>query len=186
KIDTKISNPLNNLPSHPDMANLARRNLVRGLLMNLPSGQSVARAMGIQPLSDTDLELTKRGASDYEGDAPLWYYILREAELLADGLHLGPIGGRIVGEVLVGLLAGDPLSWFNIEPSWQPPIIINGQFGMPEFINFALNESADSTPQDKTSNEFSRWRKTFPSEDTKPSKFPLEKSKETPNKDNKR
>ena len=42
---------------------------------------------------------------------PLWYYVLKEAELVADGLHLGPVGGRIVAEVLIGLLQTDPNSY---------------------------------------------------------------------------
>lgn len=175
KIDTKISNPLSNLPDHPDMANLARRNLVRGLMMNLPSGQSVARVMGIEPLSDTDLEMTKRGAPDFEGDAPLWFYILREAEVLAKGVHLGPIGGRIVGEVLVGLLTGDQLSWINIEPNWQPQIVKDGKFGMSEFINFALKGNIGSSTQ-PASDEISRWRDIFPSDEAEPSTFPPETS----------
>ena len=172
KIDTKISNPLSDLPGHFDMANLAQRNLIRGLMMNLPSGQSVARAMGIEPLADADLGLTKRGAPDFEGDAPLWFYILREAEVLADGLHLGPVGGRIVGEVLVGLLAGDPLSWFNIEPNWQPPMMKNERFGMPELIAFTFGEQSESeVPPDSKSDAYSRWCENFPVEEKESSPF---------------
>lgn len=177
RIDTKIANPLGNLPAHPDMANLALRNLLRGLNMNLPSGQSIAKAMGIQPLSDADLELTKRGAPDFEGDAPLWFYILREAELLADGIHLGSVGGRIVGEVLIGLLAGDPLSWFNIEPHWKPPLLKNGKFRMVDLINFAVDEVSeipDSTQTENAASEsdiFSRWRNIFPQDNSPSSIF---------------
>ncbi len=55
---------------------------------------------------------------------PLWFYILKESEL-ADGLsgrHLGPTGGRIVGEVLLGMLEGDPHSWYSVDRGWEPTI----------------------------------------------------------------
>lgn len=160
KIDTRLTAPLGVLPDHPDLANLARRNLLRGLRLGLPSGQNVARAMGISPLSDADLGLGERGAPDFNGDAPLWFYVLREAELLAGAQHLGPVGGRIVAEILVGLLAGDPMSWLNVEPNWQPPLAQNGRFGMPELIRFALVGPAALPPQE-TSEALARWRATF-------------------------
>src|SRR5206468_9775608 len=111
KINTGLAAPLALLPDHPDLPNLAHRNLLRGLRLGLPSGQDVARAVGLEPLSVDDLGLGRRGAPDFDGDAPLWFYILREAELVHGGRHLGPVGGRIVAEVMVGLLFGDPLSW---------------------------------------------------------------------------
>ena len=46
---------------------------------------------------------------------PLWYYVLREAQVKGGGEHLGPVGGRIVAEVLVGLLEGDPQSYLQPE-----------------------------------------------------------------------
>jgi hypothetical protein len=161
KIDTMLSTPLGTLPGQSDIANLAERNLVRALRMGLPSGQNVARCMGIQPLSDADLDLGGRGAPDFNGDSPLWFYVLREAELLAGGQHLGPVGGRIVAEVLLGLLVGDPLSWLNIEPDWQPPLAQNGKFGMPELIRFALGEQAASPSSQETSTSLARWRAAF-------------------------
>ena len=76
--------------------------------MALPSGQRVARAMRVAPLSSADLgELAPLGVG-FEHSAPLWYYVLKEAEVVADGLHLGPVGGRIVPEVFLGLLQTDP------------------------------------------------------------------------------
>ena len=163
KIDTFLSAPLGALPTHPDMRSLAQRNLIRGLRLGLPSGQSVARAMGILPLSDADLDLKGRGAPEFAGDAPLWYYILREAELLAGGKHLGPVGGRIVAEVLIGLLSGDPLSWLNVEPHWQPLYVQDGKFGMAELIYFALGDQTASTAPPAPSMELARWRTAFTS-----------------------
>jgi hypothetical protein len=149
------------------MANLAQRNLVRALRLGVPSGQSVARAMGIRPLSDADLGLGTRGAPDFDGDSPLWFYILREAELLAGSQHLGPVGGRIVAEVLIGLLIGDQLSWLNIEPDWQPPLAQNGRFGVPELIRYAEGDQTASGSPQSTSTPLDRWRATFgPGQDT--------------------
>ncbi|MCU1379192.1 MAG: hypothetical protein JWN29_2175, partial [Acidimicrobiales bacterium] len=53
-------------------------------------------------------------------NTPLFLYILREAELMASGHHLGPVGGRVVGEVFVGLLRNDPTSYLSVDPSWTP------------------------------------------------------------------
>ena len=38
---------------------------------------------------------------------PLWYYILREAEMTTGGAELGPVGGGIVAEVFVDLLRSE-------------------------------------------------------------------------------
>ena len=67
--------------------------------------------MGVTPLAPADLqELAPLGVG-FERSTPLWYYVLKEAEVVADGLHLGPVGGRIVAEVLIGLLQTDPGSY---------------------------------------------------------------------------
>ena len=49
------------------------------------------------------------------GDTPLWYYLLCEAAHCSEGAHLGPVAGRIVAEVLAGLLQGDPTSFVRRE-----------------------------------------------------------------------
>lgn len=51
---------------------------------------------------------------------PLWFYVLREAEVMTDGVRLGPVGGRIVAEVIVGLITGDRLSYLRQDPDWTP------------------------------------------------------------------
>jgi hypothetical protein len=115
---------------------LPARNLARGIALGLPSGQDVARAMGVPDrlildrasFDKTDDAPDKLDDSlkDAFGDAtPLWYYILKEAEILNKGTRLGPVGGRIVAEVLIGLLWGDRLSFLRSAPTWQP----TGDFG---------------------------------------------------------
>ena len=50
----------------------------------------------------------------------MWYYILREADVCTGGNRLGPIGGLIVTEVLVGLIDADQTSFRNASQDWRP------------------------------------------------------------------
>jgi hypothetical protein len=142
-IDPILAGPLGKLPpavAADPPASLAERNLQRGARLGLPSGTTVARRMGIEPLTADQLELTDV-AAELQLHPPLWYYILKEAQLLAGGRRLGPVGGRIVAEVLLGLLALDPLSYLRVEPAWRPRAPLasdDGTFDMPQLIRFAL------------------------------------------------
>lgn len=141
KIDTKLSTPLFHLPlgaiaSHDAPTALPQRNLLRQLTWSMPSGQSVAKAMGVDALSVADLSELK--AYRLEKSTPLWYYVLKEAEVIADGLHLGPVGGRIVAEVIIGLLQTDPASYLVQKPKWKPTLPSKGAtFKMTDFLTFA-------------------------------------------------
>jgi Animal haem peroxidase len=135
RIDSHLALGTFHLPETDDvMRNLALRNLKRGKVLGLPSGQRVARAMGIEPLTDDELEIAGLDPV-FVGNAPLWFYVLKEAERLGQG-KLGPVGGRIVAEVLLGLLKGDPLSYINVQPTWTPNFV-DGDFKMPELIAIA-------------------------------------------------
>jgi hypothetical protein len=137
KIDTKLSPQLFRLAKETDSDRraLAWLNLHRGRLLGLPSGQDVARAMGEEVLSAEELGLERALGLH----TPLWYYLLREAEVRSDGEHLGPVGGRIVAEVLVGLLDGDPQSYLRTNPAWRPslPAATEGDFTMADLVRFA-------------------------------------------------
>jgi Animal haem peroxidase len=141
RIDTKLAVGLSNLPFITDMfKSLAQRNLLRGKALGLPSGQAVARAMGIQAkdnviLTPPELNLPTNLATAFSENTPLWFYILKEAEVRCNGKKLGPIGGRIVAEVLIGLLDGDPASYLSAEPTWQPK---QGRFGAPQDGKFFM------------------------------------------------
>jgi hypothetical protein len=89
--------------------------------------------MGAAVLSDSDLGLPGGGA------APLWYYVCREAQEQADGKHLGEVGGRIVAEVLLGLLEKDASSYLRNKPNWKPflPAAKANDFTMPDLLKFA-------------------------------------------------
>ena len=51
---------------------------------------------------------------------PLWYYILKEAEVQANGDSLGEVGSRIVNETIIGQLRADSTSYLNRTPDWDP------------------------------------------------------------------
>jgi len=127
KIDTTISTVLFTLPvpaiaphTQTSPTVLPQRNLLRQLTWGLPSGQAVARAMGVPALSPSDLSDIASVYAPFATSTPLWYYILAEAKVTADGLHLGPVGGRIVTETLIGLLRADPTSYLSIYPAFHP------------------------------------------------------------------
>lgn len=100
-----------------DYHSLAVRDLQRGQGVGLPSGEAVARFMRIAPLTAEQVGLASSG---WRGETPLWYYILREADICTDGHRLGPVGGRIVAEVLVGLIDTDPTSFRRSHLEWRP------------------------------------------------------------------
>ena len=56
----------------------------------------------------------------FETATPLWYYVLKEAEVLANGNSLGPVGSRIVAETLIGQLRADPQSFLNVAGRLDP------------------------------------------------------------------
>jgi Animal haem peroxidase len=142
-IDTKISSPLFNLPlgaiasGDPPTA-LPQRNLLRHLTWSLPSGQAIAQAMREPMLSRRELsELADFGVG-FESDTPLWYYVLKEAEL-SGGTRLVGVGARIVGEVFLGLLTLDRNSYLWQNRRWSPtlPSRARGTFGMVDLLTFA-------------------------------------------------
>jgi len=96
---------------------LAARDLQRGVGTALPSGEAVAHAVGVQPLTRHELAL-----GDWQDETPLWLYVLREAAIRGDGDRLGEVGGRIVAEVIVGIIRHDPESYLTNDPSWRPTL----------------------------------------------------------------
>jgi hypothetical protein len=100
-------------------ASLANRDLQRGQAIGLPSGEAVAGALRVEPLTPEQVGLADFG---WSGETPLWIYVLREADALHDGDRLGPVGGRIVGEVLVGIIDADPESFRSVDRSWRPTL----------------------------------------------------------------
>lgn len=144
RIDTKVSTPLFHLPigaiaSHTGPTVLPVRTLLRHVTWELPSGQAIARRMGVTGLGPADFDELRAYGVGLERSTPLWYYVLKEAELIEDGLHLGPVGGRLVTEVVVGLLRSDPHSYLSYDRHWRPtlPSRDRGDFRMVDFLTFA-------------------------------------------------
>ncbi len=136
KIDTTVSSVLFTLPvpaiaphTQTSPTVLPQRNLLRQLTWGLPSGQAIARAMGAPALAPSDLADLAGVYAPLVASTPLWYYILAEAKAMDDGLNLGPVGGRIVTETLIGLLRADPASYLNVYPRFRPFLGTDLQLG---------------------------------------------------------
>jgi len=174
RIDTSIVTPLSVLPSSvaPDKPpSLPQRNLIRAFELGLPTGQDVARAMGVTPLKDCEIVIGKAvdapsgddvlgklselpQLSAFLGKCPLWTYILAEAARTQTAVdipvkggmkiktpQLGPVGGRIVAEVFLGMLFGDNDSFLNVDPNWTPTIRDKGTaFALRDIVAYALGK----------------------------------------------
>ncbi|MEM9037779.1 MAG: peroxidase family protein [Actinomycetota bacterium] len=125
RIDTKLSNALSFLhegPANSPQNVLAFLNLRRGWALELPAGTSVAKHLGYDPVPIEADEIDS-----------LWFYVLKEAASLPGvnrGAMLGRVGSTIVAATFAGLLAGDPASFVNVEPGWEPrsdPLLVDGQ-----------------------------------------------------------
>ena len=143
RIDTRLVDPIHNMvnegtdeqfqddagkPIRQLLRSLAQRNLLRGYGLSVPTGQAMAAAMQVTPLSPAELQ---EGNTDAVNQAladggfiehtPLWYYVLKEAEVRANGNTLGELGSRIVIETQLGLMRNDANSYLNDgEGEWDP------------------------------------------------------------------
>jgi hypothetical protein len=147
-IDARISTPMFLLPTqtiagfeHGQPISLPARNLLRNVTWSLPSGQSIAREIGADPLDPSELPQFP-SAFSLNRSTPLWAYCLQEAFVRAGGQTLGPVGGTIVGEVIIGLLELDRNAYLNANPGWKPTLPqrngkVTGDFRMVDFLTFA-------------------------------------------------
>jgi hypothetical protein len=168
RIDTSVVNPLSTLPPEvaANPSSLAQRNLERGWRLGLPSGQEVASAMGVTPLRDDQILIGKGVDKPAKGEepfpitkvnkvfaknCPLWTYVLAEAmqhqekvkipvkeNITITTPRLGPVGGRVVAEVFLGLLFADQHSLLSLDPTWHPPG--NPHYALRDFVNYALGK----------------------------------------------
>jgi hypothetical protein len=138
KLDTQLALPLNEMENeHPDVNSLFRklaaRNLRRGYRLNLPTAQGcldgieaagyaeVLRLTPEQIMSGSETRRKAVEAGHFHHATPLWFYVLKEAEVLGQGERLGPLGTHLVAETLVGLIANDPDSYWNADGGrWSP------------------------------------------------------------------
>jgi len=147
-IDTSVAPPLHDLSPaiirlcskmerSVEPPRLPLRTLLRGARATLPSGQEVADVLVKQGIIKSEDRLTSAQLTQdtcncagsvlqhggLDENTPLFYYLLKEAELIARGLTLGPIGSYIVAAVIEGALEADPNSYVSvIGPDWKLPL----------------------------------------------------------------
>ena len=129
-IDTQLALKLGDLPEfqadpEPHKKALAVRNLLRGRLVGLPTGQEVAAAIGVTPLTADQLTAGPHGSilreHNLQCQTPLFYYILREAMVQQSGQRLGQVGSRILVETFHGLVEASQCSILK-EKNWRPSL----------------------------------------------------------------
>jgi hypothetical protein len=93
--------------------------------------------------------------SAFFGKCPLWTYVLAEAARTQTSLpipvtggkqittpQLGPVGGRILAEVFLGMLFGDKDSFLSADPNWIPTIRNKGtNFALRDLVAYALGKT---------------------------------------------
>jgi len=106
---------------------------LRGKQNRLASGQKACKYSGLPALPLNQLAHTRELAEflkehGLHKKTPLFYYILREAEVAGRASvwgrpckRLGPLGSRIAAEVILGVLNADRDSFIHF--NWQPPRI---------------------------------------------------------------
>ena len=130
----------------PHLRILPVRSLLRGRLLGLPTGQSVARRLGLPPNYLSETAITKHHPEilkefGFDRSTPLWYYILLEADVLNNGERLGPVGSRIVAETFVALIKRSRTSILPQTVPGQPTFMPylgrpNREFSMAELLYF--------------------------------------------------
>jgi hypothetical protein len=111
----------------------------------------VARLIGAEPLTEAEVDLRAYG---WEGETPLWLYVLREASVRHEGDRLGEVGGRIVGEVLHGVIARDPESYLALEPDWTPTLPSRGpDFRLSDLLVPAVQGAYRASVRDRAAAE---------------------------------
>lgn len=147
KIDTQLVDPLKTLPDGsigdpsvtPIDRNLAFRNLMRANMVDLASGQQMASLMGLTPIAPAKLiKGLPASLKEIGTHTPLWYYILREAEL--NGGKLTGVGGRIVAETFHRAMEGSVHSIVR-DPSFRPRALVTNpgdRFDMTDLLLFAF------------------------------------------------
>lgn len=141
RLDPLLVEELHNLPGGG--GSLPFRNLKRGVNLGLPSGQDVATHMKVKhPLTPDEIATGPDGQvarqQGLDRKTPLWYYILKEAQVRHNGERLGPVGSTIVAEVFVGLVHGDTQSFLWQVANWKPtlPAATPGNFTMADMLAF--------------------------------------------------
>jgi hypothetical protein len=147
--DTVLAPELLNIPlgsTDPALNNLAVRNLLRGFLLSMPTGQAVAAALHTPALTPTEIvgnaktpqEATALTDAGFDSGTPLWYYVLAEASIVGKGNSLGPVGSRIVAETFIRFLTESADSILGA-PGWTPtlPSSTSNTFTLADLLTLA-------------------------------------------------
>lgn len=156
KLDLKLPSALLDLPFIEDntpehLHSLATRNLMRSQSFLLPSGEIIAECMSrdageIEQVRNYVVnEMSACSNVDLDAGIPLWAYVLAEAAVIGredkDGFKLGeglgPVGGRITAEVIIGLLEWDNNSFLGQDRNWQPNLGNGTDFSMKELLTLS-------------------------------------------------
>ncbi len=162
RIDTTLVDPLRTLPpetfgGNPNMPfddkrkNLAFRNLMRARMVKLATGQQMAtflknKGVTLNKLTKAQIRdgqggadlslLTQTQREAFLRDTPLWFYVLREAEL--GGGRMRGVGARIVAETFHRAMEGSEHSIVR-DPTWRPSLGPDNQtFRMVDLLLFAF------------------------------------------------
>ncbi|EOR96027.1 hypothetical protein ADIARSV_0789 [Arcticibacter svalbardensis MN12-7] len=121
--------------------NLPERNLLRSIQVGIGSAEDIADYYELPSSQRLKLEQIEpdeanRALFTIDGNfkTPLWYYILREAEIQNDGAKLGDLGGRIIAEQLLGGIFFQKDCFLNNE--WTSKINGKNVVTFKEIINF--------------------------------------------------
>ena len=106
------------------------------------TAREIAASTGSPVLSSSNFPELRGFNLGLDASTPLWYYILREAAVFNDGLRLGPVGGRIVAETIIGLLARDDFSYLNNGFRPSLPSQTAGTFKMTDLLRWARVDPA--------------------------------------------
>jgi hypothetical protein len=161
RIDTRLEDFLARLPIRafqdpgsppplPDQHNLAFRTLTRGSSMQLATGQQMAKLFRVNSLNREQI-LVGDGSVPLPGDpfdnaeflaaTPLWFYVLREAEI--NGGRLGPVGSGIVAETIHRAIEASSISILR-DQTWRPTLPCpSGEFRMVDLLLFAFDGRAE-------------------------------------------
>jgi hypothetical protein len=152
RIDTRLADPLRTIPGFAsDERNLAFRNLTRAQMVRLATGQQMAtflkgKGVTVTKLTRTQIregndgaslsELTAAQRDAFVQNTPLWFYVLREAELNRG--RLTGVGARIVAETFHRAIEGSKIS-ILADPTWRPTLGPDSTtFRMADLLLFAF------------------------------------------------
>jgi len=156
RFGTQVAFPLGNLPNpviEDQVINLPERSLLRQNQCCFASGQTFARTFGVEPIEDFNLidpnflhnciipiERVNELQTYFQGNMPLFYYILYETRTIGQGCNLGPLGTLIVGQIMLAQLFSDPNAYVftNFTPLKDQYGCQNSyQYTFEDFIRYA-------------------------------------------------